>query len=38
MVNAGDTLMTYDTSMIELDLETQQLQLFQFFFTLLDFQ
>ena len=29
VVNAGDTLMTYDTSMIELDLETQQLQLAQ---------
>lgn len=28
-VNAGDVLMTYDTSMIELDLETQQLQLAQ---------
>ena len=29
VVNAGDKLMTYDTSMIELDLETQQLQLAQ---------
>ncbi len=29
VVNAGDTLMTYDTSMIELDLKTQQLQLAQ---------
>jgi len=29
VVNAGDTLMTYDTSMIKLDLETQQLQLAQ---------